>query len=321
MFSRSAIDRKLKQSVTLQRSHLLGKFLWAVVSILLSYSRRGYRLVRSRWLRPWRAKLSGWYFTATEGSRLKKLMNIRSGDRCFLLGSGPSINEMNLTKLKNEFTFCLNAFILHEYINAIDPKCYISCNPVFLKSDFFETMVIPYLRDKPQMIKVFDYDFSKPCKEKIDKLENVFFMKFRQGNRLLHMDNMSFDVTRELPRSDTTVLIQAAIPLAVFMGFKEIYLVGCDCNYAPSWNKANHFYKEAKEPLLMKVKEEARSLYGNYWRRHNHHDLTNREYGIAKRCLERSGIRIMNAGIGGKLDVFERVAYEDLFFTKGREPR
>ena len=45
-------------------------------------------------------------------SRLRTYKNLHQGDRCFILGNGPSLQKTNLSLLKNEYTFGLNRIYL-----------------------------------------------------------------------------------------------------------------------------------------------------------------------------------------------------------------
>ena len=47
------------------------------------------------------------YLTENE-RKLKALKNKHKGKRCFVIGNGPSLNKMDLSLLKNEYTFGVN---------------------------------------------------------------------------------------------------------------------------------------------------------------------------------------------------------------------
>jgi hypothetical protein len=222
---------------------------------------------------------------------------------------------MDLTRLKDTYTFCLNSFFLHEDIKTINPKCYITGNPVFLKSRFFDKEAMPFLMSNPEMIKIFDYTFSRVIERTISELENVFFIRFNQQRRILSRGEIFFDPSKVLPASDASVLIQAALPLAVYMGFKKIFLIGCDCNYKMGRDygqvDVNHFYKESESPEMLDIVREAKKKYGAYWSEHSHSDFIMREWQIVKLSAANKGVEIINAGIGGKLNVFRRIPYEE----------
>src|SRR5260221_13131801 len=44
--------------------------------------------------------------------RLAAFKDIHKGERAFIIGNGPSLKQTDLSKLKNEITFCMNRFYL-----------------------------------------------------------------------------------------------------------------------------------------------------------------------------------------------------------------
>lgn len=263
-----------------------------------------------------KVRIENMEYGLTHGRRIKRLHNTAKQYQCFVIGNGPSISEMDLTKLKEEFTFCLNAFILHKDIEAVSPKCYISGNPIMLKGNFFREEVASFLRRNPNIIKVFDYDFSRPVMDVINNLDNVYLVRFNQRRRIKEEGEIFFDPTTKLPASDASVLIQAAIPLAVYMGFRKIFLVGCDCNYKTGKDFGRidvaHFYKESANMNMKEIFYQSRKKYSDYWNKRSHYEMIVKEWEIVKNCVERIGVEIINAGVGGKLNVFERRSYNDV---------
>ena len=84
------------------------------------------------------------------------------------------------------------------------------------------------------------------------------------------------------------------IEIAIYMGFKEIYLLGADCNY-PKGEK-NHFVESgfvdknaASNPIRMRV-----------------------GYQAAKEYADAHGIKIVNCTRGGMLETFKRMNLEDV---------
>ena len=85
------------------------------------------------------------------------------------------------------------------------------------------------------------------------------------------------------------------IQLAVYMGFKEIYLLGVDCNY--STNQSNHFKDYGiVDPGVSTASKKMISAYKE-----------------AKKYADRNEVKIYNATRGGMLEVFERVNLDTLF--------
>ena len=90
------------------------------------------------------------------------------------------------------------------------------------------------------------------------------------------------------------------------MGFKEIYLLGVDCDYnvfrkadgeiITSRMKINHFHPEYVETLYTVDI-----------------GLQTAGYQAAREYADNNGLKIYNATRGGKLEVFERVDFDRSF--------
>ena len=64
--------------------------------------------------------------------RLERFKNKYKGKRCFIIGNGPSLNKMDLSPLKNEYTFGLNRFYLIRKRIGFYPKFLVSVNDLVL---------------------------------------------------------------------------------------------------------------------------------------------------------------------------------------------
>ena len=87
-----------------------------------------------------------------------------------------------------------------------------------------------------------------------------------------------------------------AIAIAMYMGFKKIYLIGCDCS---NLNKhiVNDISDAEKSDYL--ATEIANTQVKGY-----HH---------MRKIAEERGVKIFNATRGGALEEFERVNFDELF--------
>ena len=95
----------------------------------------------------------------------------------------------------------------------------------------------------------------------------------------------------------STVTI-SLIQIAVYMGFKEIYLLSCDCDYS---GPKQHF-------TYYGMKSDSKAG-----------DIMILAYQAAKDYADSHGIKIYNATRGGKLEVFEREDFDSLFPSEGNE--
>lgn len=69
-------------------------------------------------------------------SKNKSLKNIHSGERCFIVMNGPSLNSHDLSFLRDEIVFCANFIYRSDVVNIINPNYYCwSDGGVFLLPD------------------------------------------------------------------------------------------------------------------------------------------------------------------------------------------
>ena len=161
----------------------------------------------------------------------KRYYNSHTGERCFILGNGPSLKDVNLGLLENEFTFTVNNFSLVEGYEKVKPNVHLWIDYSFYemrndqKYDHDELMTnykrISELNPICFMVDVA-YDFVK--KYDLDKILNVNY--FSVIDPLDSKVRSQFDLSRAI--SPYSTVVQYAVSIAVYMGFKEIYLLGCD---------------------------------------------------------------------------------------------
>ena len=77
--------------------------------------------------------------------RLGALQNIHKGERCFIIGNGPSLNQTDLTKLKNEYTFGLNRIYLAFPKMGFETTYYLCVNDLVAEQthDDIEKLTMP----------------------------------------------------------------------------------------------------------------------------------------------------------------------------------
>jgi len=97
--------------------------------------------------------------------------------------------------------------------------------------------------------------------------------------------------------------VPTTIQLAFMMGYHEQILIGCDLGYA-------HIADDAEK--------DPHHFHPHYWTR-DHQPLDERDatliyaHSIARREIEARGGKIVNATIGGHLEVYDRVDFNSLF--------
>jgi tetratricopeptide (TPR) repeat protein len=106
-----------------------------------------------------------------------------------------------------------------------------------------------------------------------------------------------------------------ALEIALFMGFSEIYLLGCDHDWILHVGESRHFYQEEAHALVRAGLNEWADVPEEGYLEGQCQHLINlwQQYKALKRIARGRGIQIINATQGGLLDVFPRVTLESLF--------
>lgn len=157
----------------------------------------------------------------------KVFKNKHKGQRCFILLNGPSIKECDLSLLKNEKTFVCNYFYKSNLNVDIKPDYYLLFDELFFKDENrIEENILARYPNTTIIESIWGY--------KNNKIKNncyyVDHFHLPTSFRIAH--NIS-----SISSGFQTVAFHA-ITAAIYMGFKEIYILGLDFEPSPF----THFY-------------------------------------------------------------------------------
>lgn len=226
--------------------------------------------------------------------KLSIFKNMYSGRRCFLIGNGPSLSEIDLEKIyeENEISFGLNRIhIIYKNTNW-RPDFY------FLNDGKEYEYNKEYLGVGNQVNFIKDFIGIEDTKNS----GKTFYYKGADENYYPGFPKFSSDITQECYGGRTTMY--QMIQFACYMGFSEIYLLGVDFSFGEDGRDA-HFSKDYG--LGENGKREDYTV-GVAFRKEVEH-----AYISARNYAEFNGIKIYNATRGGYLEVFERVNFDEIF--------
>lgn len=213
--------------------------------------------------------------------------------RCFVVANGPSLSmdDLNTLTENKEISFGMNRIYTLYDRTKWRPTFFLSQDPTVIRtcladireqvnnSEVFVKVPGEHKYDIPGAINI-DIDYSKSKKN--------LPPDFLDGRNCIFADGKSVSYT--------------ALQLAVFMGFKEIILLGADCNYSADNKSINiNSYPDKRMYDAKKVGNPPDMEY------------TFLAYSTAKRAAEKKGVKIFNATRGGKLEIFNRVNFDELF--------
>lgn len=244
-------------------------------------------------------------------NRLAKLQGSYAGNRCFIMGNGPSLSQMNLDILQGEYVWGQN-------------RCYLLFDRILWRPAFYisvDTRVTPDNADEindlfaayPKTLFFFPTHFR--IDQTLRSAPNTFWYHETPIDEGRLPDGaFTIDATDRV-YSVSTVTI-AAMQLAVFLGFNPIYLIGCDTNYrVPDTAK---FEDPEQFRITATQDDDVNHFVPNYFgvgkKYHQPHpERMIAHYRLAKQVCDRLGVSVVNATVGGQLEVFPRIDYDNLF--------
>jgi len=235
--------------------------------------------------------------------RLVRLRDRHQGERCFIIGNGPSLRIGDLDLLKNEITFASNRIYLAfgqtdwrpSYYNVID----------VMVADQYASSI-----KNLQLKKIFSSDirFTMPF---VDDVIWVYSLKKPNLDQENLVPLFSSDLRRGVYGGFTVVYFQ--LQIAFFMGFREIYLIGVDFKYevpTPSGEISRY------GPILVQ-QDQQNHFHPNYravgekWTLPRL-DIQYEAFRSANKAFELHNGKIFNASRSTELDVFPRVDFDHI---------
>ena len=235
--------------------------------------------------------------------KIRDYQNAYSGRRCYLLGSGPSIADEDLSLLKNENTFATNWFSLHPNWPELNINFYCAYDARF---------VTP--RPNPQWVESLNQSTSAHFFPKnwadFPEFAGSCFIPYHDEIKIYRDRKFSFDPIRTGFYDGGSVILNFCLPLAMFMGFREIVLLGCEFDYGLSKNKtvdSGYFYPYQKQATPNDHTIESHKI----WQQNS---LT--AFKVIQNAAEKRSIVILNATRGGILDLFPRMRLQEILLRE-----
>ena len=229
---------------------------------------------------------------------LKRFKDIHKGKRCFIVATGPSLKVSDLEVLdrNNEISFSMNRINLIFEKTAWKPHYYVASDPRML--EYFG-------REIKDICKIAAF-VSDHYPGFIPKEENIF-----QFHTMIDT-GMPRGFATEISRGMYSALnvMYFCLQISIYMGFDEIYLLGVDFdNYIPAPGRKLQHFTDAYKTEEIKEIENQDGFMDEYIAK----AYTLRGYELAKEIADMKGIKIYNATRGGRLEVYERRNFDELF--------
>lgn len=223
--------------------------------------------------------------------KLRQLKDTHKGERCFIIGNGPSLKNTDLKKLRTEFTIGMNRFYMAFSELGFSTSCLLTVNDLVIEQ----------------------------CAQDLRQLTIPTFVSWRGRKWITPSPNLHYLYTSyDLPRFsrnatgrlwEGSTVTFVAMQLAFYMGFRQVVLIGVDHFYTTTGTPNTTFTSTGDDPNHFHP-----GYFGKGFR-WQLADLKGNEigYAMAREAYARDGREILDATIGGKLTIFPKVDYESLF--------
>lgn len=222
-------------------------------------------------------------------------VNDSEADSCFVIGNGPSLKQIDL-KLIERFP-CLTVNMFYKGVDRFQSAYHLFVDPGFGEDSYFAYVRQVYQNNESTKIILNDKFRAKIKREGLLD-ERTYFI---HPSYVSYGSNVRCDMQKGM--SGSANVVPVAIECAIYMGYKRIYLLGCDFNsYAVAKNE--HFY----DAIGYEEKTLRGDIVGDLIRCafvHNQH------YALDEYSRNR-GIKIINLTEGSLVDAYEKDSLDNI---------
>ena len=158
------------------------------------------------------------------------LENLYKGKRCFVVGNGPSLNDIDFSRLENEYVFTVNMLMDHPDFMKLKSNFHVIADAAIFNKHSALGLEDNYFLNKFEILNECEnLLFFAPLEareaiEKIglDKKIDVRYFAMALGSRKI----TDIDIAGVMPSFNK--VIHFALGIAICLGFDEIYILGCE---------------------------------------------------------------------------------------------
>ena len=179
----------------------------------------------------------------------EKYKDIHKGESCYIFGNGSSIKYYDLEQFSDRISIGCGLLFLHKDFEKINTKYYYTGHPFF----YYPIWINPYSLkfEKNRLGPIYKSNiYGNNHVNFFASLTNYFGLNGDNVNFVYHFnepfdEKNGWDLSRKFSFSEGS--LTSMIAMAMYMGFEDITLVGCDYTASPIlWG---HFYEYGKRPL------------------------------------------------------------------------
>jgi Protein of unknown function DUF115 len=227
--------------------------------------------------------------------RLAELKDIHKGKRAFVMGNGPSLRQTDLGKLKNEITFGMNRIYLLFPELGFQTTYFCATNNLVIEQ-FHQDILGLHM---PKFLAWRSHHYFDPNLP-IANIPTFVYTSYTGPG-------FSQDVRGRVWEGATVTNL--ALQLAFHMGIEQVILIGVDHNFTSKGEANKTVVSEGDDP---------NHVVPNYFGKGIKWQLPDLDtseigYALARDHFHKAGREVIDATVGGRLNVFPKVDYNSLF--------
>lgn len=260
------------------------------------------------------------FFRVLSSSKFKKTQMIeKRSSTCYVLGNGPSLSDSiqkYKTRISGNDVIAVNQMAATDLFSKYKPNIYILADPAYWYAKGYE-------RDYEQADELYNSLVSKTTWElylylpyEADKSTVKNSIRHNNNIKIIYYNKTTFNgfnpikyfiFNKQLGMVRPQNIINAALMLAIYSGFNEIYLMGADTDWMRNiWvdekNRLRihekHFYEDKTQDRIIPVSM-SHQCAAFYYTFKGYEEINN--YALSKK------IRIYNVFKYSFIDVFEKI--------------
>lgn len=229
---------------------------------------------------------------------IEKYKEKYKGERCFIIGNGPSLSPKDLDLIKNEKSFAANRIYNIFPKTEWRPSFYVSTDMDILRQEQEQVRMLSL------PVKFITYNAKKFFGDRKDIIYLFIKGSFELVRNKFVQKGVSENVAMFSEKTQTVTCV--SMELAMYMGFTRIYLLGVDHNFSKYVNSSGKLVEDRS------IQNYFEGMQGGDSQAILYTDDTTACYKVVKQYADSCGVKIFNSTRGGMLEVYPRIKLEDI---------
>ena len=165
-------------------------------------------------------------------SKVSRFENKHQGETCYIFGDGVSIKYFDSSLFSYKISFYLKKIQYHKEFRFLNYKYCLMLEPHYFYP-YFKLKMPPHILWRNNIQKIYRkfINYNKNINFFINFSNYLSVVEFKSGLFIYKFPDQNFKFEEECNLNGVNVFqgsLRSSITLAIYMGFKEIFLVGCD---------------------------------------------------------------------------------------------